>query len=216
MVRGLPAAVHDPYVAGFVASLRPVFLVAAAVALAAFLLSWFLPEVPLRTTARAEGVGESFASPRDGNSLRELERMITTLARPQERWSVYERLAGRAGLELPPPQLWLLARLGERPPLASAGLAAELGEDPEQVMTALEELRRRHLVQGGDGAAVQLSRDGRTAHAQLVTARREALDQLSTGWRPDDQAEVGRLLDRLAHEFVREIPRAQAPSRAAG
>jgi EmrB/QacA subfamily drug resistance transporter len=216
VVRGLPAAVHAPYVAAFAASLRPVFLVAAAVAVVAFVLSWFLPEVTLRTTARAEGVGESFASPRDGNSLRELERMITTLARPQERWSVYERLAGRAGLELPPPQLWLLARLGERPPLPSAGLAARLGVDPEQVTTALEELRRRHLVEGGDGAAVQLSRDGRTAHAQLVTARREALDELATGWRPDDQAEVGRLLDRLAHEFVREIPRAQAPSRASG
>ena len=110
--------------AAFAASLRPVFLVAAAVALAAFVLAWFLPEAPLRTTARAEGVGESFASPRDGSSLHELERMITTLARPQERWSVYERLAGRAGLELPPPQLWLLARLGERPPLPSARLAA--------------------------------------------------------------------------------------------
>ena len=110
-------------------------------------LIWLLPQVPLRTTARAEGVGESFASPRDASSLRELERMITTLARPQERWSVYERLAGRAGLELPPPELWLLARLGERPPLASARLAAELGEDPEQVMPVLEELRRHRLVE---------------------------------------------------------------------
>jgi DNA-binding MarR family transcriptional regulator len=212
VVRGLPAAVHAPYVAGFAASLQPVFLVAAAVALAAFALAWFLPEAPLRTTARAEGVGESFASPRDGSSLHELERMITTLARPQERWSVYERLAGRAGLELPPPELWLLARLGERPPLPSARLAAELGEDPEHVMPALEALRRRRLVEGGDGTAVQLSRDGRTAHARLVTARREALDELAAGWRSDDQAEVERLLDRLAHAFVREIPRAMAPA----
>jgi EmrB/QacA subfamily drug resistance transporter len=216
VVRSLPAAVHTPYVTAFAASLRPVFLVAATVALVAFVLAWLLPEVTLRTTARAEGVGESFASPRDGNSLSELERMITTLARPQERWSVYERLAGRAGLELPPPELWLLARLGERPPVPPASLASELGADPGQVTPALERLRRRQLVEAGDGTAVQLSEDGRTAHARLVTARRQALDDLATGWRSDDQAEVERLLDHLAHELVREIPRAQAPSPTPG
>jgi DNA-binding MarR family transcriptional regulator len=162
--------------------------------------------VPLRTTARAEGVGESFASPRDDSSLRELERIITTLARPQERWSVYERLAGRAGLELPPPQLWLLARLGERPPLPPGRLGAELGEDPERVLPVLAELRRRRLVEDGDGAVVRLTEEGRGAHTRLVTARRQALDELTAGWRSDDQAEVERLLDRLAHEFVRELP----------
>jgi DNA-binding MarR family transcriptional regulator len=170
-------------------------------------LTWFLPEVPLRTTAGAEGVGESFASPRDGSSLRELERMITTLARPQERWGVYLRLAGRAGLDLPPPELWLLARLGERPPLAPARLPAELGEEPGRVAPALETLHRRRLVEGGDGAAVRLTGAGRAAHARLIAARREALDDLAEGWRSGDQDEVERLLDRLAHEFVREIPR---------
>jgi hypothetical protein len=48
-----------------------------------------------------------------------------------------------------------------------------------------------------------------------VTARRQALDELAAAWRSDDQAEVERLLDRLAHEFVRELPRAPATTRAA-
>jgi EmrB/QacA subfamily drug resistance transporter len=208
VVRELPAQIHAPYVSALAASLRPVFLVAALIALLAFVLTWFLRELPLRTTARAEGVGESFASPRDDSSVRELERMITRLSGPQERWSVYERFADRAGIDLPPPQLWLLARLGERPPLPSASLSAELGGQPEHILAALEELQRRHLVTASDGTIVRLTEDGRTAHARLVAARREALDRLATGWRSDEQADVEPLLDRLAHEFVREMPRA--------
>jgi hypothetical protein len=133
--------------------------------------------------------------------------MITRLARRQERWSVYERLAERAGLDLPPPQLWLLARLGERLPLPVERLPEEVGGDPEHMVAALEGLRRRRLVPAGDGAIVRFTEDGRAVHAWLVAARREALDRPATGWRSDDRAELDRLLDRLAHEFVREMPR---------
>jgi hypothetical protein len=97
--------VHSAYVSAFAASLRPVFLVAAAIGAVAFALTWLLREVPLRQTASAEGLGESFASPRRDDSLRELERVLTVLARSEERWGIYERLAERAGLELAPPEL---------------------------------------------------------------------------------------------------------------
>jgi hypothetical protein len=63
---------------------------------------------------------------------------------------------------------------------------------------------------------VRLSKDGRTAHARLVTARRRGPRRARDRLQPDDQAEVEQLLDRLAHEFVREILRAQAPFRASG
>jgi MFS family permease len=91
VVRDLPPAVHDPYVAAFAASLHPVFLAAAGVSLVAFALTWLLRELPLRQTAAAEGVGESFASPRGDSSERELERIAAArkAARPRAR--------GRAG-----------------------------------------------------------------------------------------------------------------------
>ncbi|MGZ4415007.1 MAG: MDR family MFS transporter [Gaiellaceae bacterium] len=50
-IRHLPPRVRGAYVDAFAASLRPVFLVAAAIAVVAFLLSWFLEEVPLRSTS---------------------------------------------------------------------------------------------------------------------------------------------------------------------
>ena len=60
-VQHLPPAIHDAYVSAFAASLQPVFVVAAAVGVAAFLLSWLLREMPLRqSTGAAETAGETF------------------------------------------------------------------------------------------------------------------------------------------------------------
>ena len=61
-IRHLPPAVHDAYVGAFAVSLRPVFLVAAAIGFAAFVLTWLLREIPLRTTgAEAPGAAPAGA-----------------------------------------------------------------------------------------------------------------------------------------------------------
>jgi MFS family permease len=52
-IRRLPPAVHAPYIQAFTASLRPVFIFAAGVAVLAFVLSWMLREIPLRKTSAA-------------------------------------------------------------------------------------------------------------------------------------------------------------------
>jgi hypothetical protein len=43
--------------------------------------------------------------PREDHSLREIKRAITALAAREERWGMYERVAVRAGVALPPPEL---------------------------------------------------------------------------------------------------------------
>jgi EmrB/QacA subfamily drug resistance transporter len=50
VIRSLPPALHAPFVAAFAVSLKPVFTTAAGISLVAFLLTWLLREVPLRTT----------------------------------------------------------------------------------------------------------------------------------------------------------------------
>ncbi len=52
VVKHLPAAIHAPYVQAFVDALQPVFLTATGISLVAFLLTWLLREVPLRTSKR--------------------------------------------------------------------------------------------------------------------------------------------------------------------
>src|SRR4051794_4628335 len=107
----LPPAVHEPYVAAWAAALRPIFLIASAVAALGFVLTWFLQEKPLRETVADQNLGDTFAAPKDATSLEELETRLSTLAQRQNRHRVYDRLTESAGVELSAPAAWLLLRL---------------------------------------------------------------------------------------------------------
>jgi predicted MFS family arabinose efflux permease len=52
-VHALPAEIRHDFLLAFVNALQPVFLVGAAVTLVAFVLAWFLKEVPLRGATHA-------------------------------------------------------------------------------------------------------------------------------------------------------------------
>src|SRR3954468_6619934 len=52
-VHALPAQVRDDFLQAFVNALQPVFLVGSALTFVAFVLAWFLKEVPLRGSNRA-------------------------------------------------------------------------------------------------------------------------------------------------------------------
>ncbi|HEY7198448.1 MAG TPA: MFS transporter [Gaiellaceae bacterium] len=206
-IRHLPGAVREVYTTAFAAALHPVFIVAAGIAAFAFVLTWFLQDVPLRKTVEAEGLGESFASPRDADSLREIERVLTVLARRESHWGVYERLAVRAGLDLDPPETWLLFRLGEREPTGEAELAEDIGVDEVALAVPLARLRERGLVEDGAGP-VGLTPAGLQTYERVVAARREGLAELLAGWSPDEHPELRRLLDGLSRSLVSDVPAA--------
>ena len=76
----LSPAAREAYREAFAASLHTVFLVAAAVAVAGFLLSWLLEERPLRETiAAGAGLGEGFAMPCDDDSLTQISHGLSVL-----------------------------------------------------------------------------------------------------------------------------------------
>jgi EmrB/QacA subfamily drug resistance transporter len=197
-VRHLPFLVRSAYVQSFSVSLRPVFEVAAAISAVAFVLTWFLREVPLRQSAAAEGVAESFAMPREAESLPELERIVATLARRENRWRVYELLAERAEVDLPAGELWLLVRLGE---------GTDVDLDDPALAAAHASLCERGLAEDGG-----LRADGEVVYERVVVARRTGLAELLDGWEPEQHDEVRGMLDRLARQLVGEIP--PAPARA--
>ncbi len=213
VVKRLPSAVRDVFVTAITDSLDTVFLTAAGIAVLAFLLTWLLPELPLKTTAQAPDVGDGLHPAHDDNALREIERALSNLARREERWQLYERLATRAGVDLAPPELWLLARLGERAPLNEAELGDQLPVDPFQIAAALEELDKRALIHREDGGPIQLTESGREDYERLVTARREGLRELLSGWDPDEHPQLRELVDKLGRDLVSEIP---APAAAPG
>jgi EmrB/QacA subfamily drug resistance transporter len=203
-IRALPPAVHTPFVEAFASALQIVFLAAVPISILAFALTWFLREVPLRKTVEAEGLGETFASPRDDDSLRELGRAIGVLTQRENRGRVYERIAERAGVELGPRAAWLLARLDERAPIDEGALADDLDLDAERLDQPLEELQRRGLV-SVDGT-IDLTPAGRDVRRRFRGARREALCELLDGWDPDANPEVSAYVDELVRELQSQMP----------
>jgi len=180
----LPPTLHHAYAVAIAEALRPVFLTAAGTAVLGFLLTWLLREVPLKATSRAPDPGDGFHVARDADGLRELGRALSQLAGREQRWVLYERLAGRAGLELPPPQLWLLARLGERPPLTDPQLAEQLHATGNRISDTLDQLRLRSLVRTeGDGTAT-LTAAGRADYERFVATGSARLRELLAGWQP--------------------------------
>jgi EmrB/QacA subfamily drug resistance transporter len=204
VIRALPPPLHDAFVGAFAVSLRPVFLVAAAVSLAAFVLTWWLPEVPLRGPAAAQGLGESFASPRAADSERELERIATQLMRDEERTQVYVATIARAGVRIEPGESWVLGRIGERGRTTVAGLAGELHVDEARLAPRVDALVARGFV--GDGAGIALTPVGEEMLGRLVEARRAQLRDLLGDWSPESDADLDEALDRLARAMVADIP----------
>src|SRR4051812_13049038 len=130
IVHRLPEAIKQPYIEAFTAALTPIFLAAAGFAIVAFLLTWLLREVPLRATATAEGIGESFASPREDRSDRELERILSSIASGRMRTDIYRRIVDESRVALTPAEAWLLGRLAT---IGTLEHVQSRGTTPEEV-----------------------------------------------------------------------------------
>ncbi len=215
LVKHLPAAIRQVYIEAVSLSLQPLFLTAAAITVLAFVLTWFLREVPLRATTRAPEPGRVLEPAADDDALRRVEASLSRLAARENRWQRYEDFAQRAGIELDPPQLWLFARLGERAPVTEDDLVMQLGVEHERIAPLLTDLEMQGLAAGGDGAALTLTYAGVQLHEQLVAARREGLRRHLGGFDPDEHPELRRALDALAHDVIGAIPSPPGTSRRA-
>jgi EmrB/QacA subfamily drug resistance transporter len=209
-VKGLPPELHEEYITAVMLALRPVFLVAAAISAVGFALTWMLREYPLREGAPAEGMGESFAMPRDATSLEELDRIITLLLARENRWRLYADLAARAGVELPAPELWMLARLGERAPTTLASLSAELEIPQRELEAPLRALCARGIAEERENGELQLTALGATMRDRVVAARRTSLSDMLARWRPEQHPDVLALIEGMAQALTSDLPAPKA------
>ncbi len=199
----LPAAIRDPYTGAFTDALSTVFLVAAAIVLVAFLLSWLIEERPLRQTVETAGVGEAFASPTSGDSLNELTRELARLVGRERTRAFIQRTVDAAGLDLPPGDAWLLVQGMEGLALDDPeAIAAGRPFDAARARELLGSLGERGLVTGGE-----LTETGHATAARLIRARRDGLNSLIADWRPDDDPRINDAVARLASELARDPSR---------
>jgi EmrB/QacA subfamily drug resistance transporter len=208
-IQQLPDAVRDAYVAGYAAALHPVFLIAAGIAATGFAVTWLLEERPLRRTVADQGIGDSFAAPRDPTSLEELETRLSTLAHKHNRGRVYEHLASRAGVDLAAPQTWLLLRLDEQEAASDEELAARLERPPEELGPLLDTLRARSLVEAG---APRLTLAGEDAATRIRQTGREELESFLADWELDQHPDIMQLIQVFARALTSAPPLSTQPS----
>jgi len=205
----LPAAIRDGYTNAFTDSLSTVFLVAAAIVLVAFLLSWLIEERPLRQTVETAGVGEAFASPRSSDSLRELMRELSQLVGRDRTRAFIQRTVDAAEVDLSAGSAWLLVQTAEGRTGDPDALAADRGIDAGWIRSELGALGERGLI--GDGAPTE---EGRATVQRLLAARRDCLTALVADWEPDEDPRINDTIARLAQELAEETPETVAPEPA--
>ncbi len=205
-LQALAPEIRAAYLAAIETALQLVFRVAAAIAAVAFLLTLGLREVPLRGMESSEDLSETFSMPRDATSLEELERIVTALLAHENRWRLYADLAARAELDLNPPELWMLARLGERAPRSLQSLSQDLELPPARLAAPLAALRERGIVEPDPQGNMRLTATGAAMRDRVLAARRQGLADLMARWEPQRHPDVLALLDRMVATLVRDLP----------
>jgi hypothetical protein len=229
----IPAATRSLYVQGFTESLSTMFIVAAGISLLGFLLTWLLPEQPLRETVAAASanvggdVGETFPMPTSDDSLPKLLRGISILADRDVRRQYIERIVERAGVDLSAAAAWMLVRVSKDPCADPAALARKYDVSEERLRLGLMQLAERGLVAeqpepvavgasarvdgtapAGAGRTTTVPRvltpAGSEVLERLVAARREQLAELFAEWGPEKHERIVKILNRLARELVPE------------
>jgi DNA-binding MarR family transcriptional regulator len=124
----------------------------------------------------------------------------------EERQRIYSELIERSGVEVTPPEGWLLNRIAEHAPTTVPALAEALHVPPEQLQAPLGGLTRRAYVVTDEDRKLELTDLGQAARERLITAGRAELCRLLDGWEPEQDEELQPVLRRLAGALVVEMP----------
>ena len=202
----LSGAARVAYERAYVHALTPVFRVAAGVALFGFVVSWLLPEHPLRATAAtSRGLEDSLAAHKAPDSLAEIERALALCTSREDRMRFHRAVAQRAGVDLSPGATWALVRIDQYGFAGAREAATRQGVPEERIAAVLAELRERRLIAGEDGAHRATAR-GSQVMSRVVEARRDLLAEVIADPTAERRPEVDALLRRLARELVGERP----------
>ena len=224
----LPPALHSGYLHAFAGSLSSVFLTAAGFAAVGFVLTWFIRELRLRDTVATGDLSDTYATPRDGDSLVEIVNKLGRLDRREGAREIVVRVAARADVDLSPAACWLLARLSESHAPELATLAARYEIDLDALTAAREELAGKGLIEpspkGDPSTRVltpenhsspwELTAEGHATLARLIATGEQRLADLLEGWRPEEHEELARMIAALARQFFIDASSLCAPVEA--
>ena len=198
----LPPELRHAILHAYSAALHPVFLTAVPVAGVAFVLAWFLREVPLRTVS-GQDLGEGLgACPTERTSADEAERILARLSSVELRRFRYAKLARAAGLDLSGGACWILTRLARQGPTSRSELAAQAGVTVEEGHPAAQLLADRGLMTRSAEGVLALTPAGERCAEKLFAAQHAWLENQAAGWSPEQHAELGHVFDKLSRAVL--------------
>jgi EmrB/QacA subfamily drug resistance transporter len=215
-LKALPADLRQAILHAFSLALHPVYLTAVPIAFVAFILAWFLREVPLRTAAGAPApaaetlrsaasaadLGEAMGgAPTSRTSAQEVERVLSRLSAVDLRRFGYARLARAAGLDLPGGACWILTMLAKQGATPGPQLAKQAGVTMEEGRPNAQLLVDRGLITRTDGV-LALTPAGADSAERLFGAQHDWLENQLAGWSPEQHAELEHVLDKLSRALL--------------
>ncbi|MEV8591673.1 MFS transporter [Streptomyces sp. NPDC052012] len=219
-IDALPAALRPDAVHAYATAITDVFLYAVPVALAGFVLAWFLKEDRLRASVTAPDVTETLASnPVERSSYDEVCRALSLLGTREGRREIYRTITARAGYDLLPAASWLLLRIRRYGSVEPAVLAERSTIPLNVVMEAARQVEVRHLA-ARQGLDLVLTDEGRQVAERLAQAREESLAELlGDWWGPDRPTDLVQLVHELSGELCGsrgERPHGERPATRVG
>ena len=210
----LPPAVRAAYAQAFTSAIDTIFLVATVIAVIGFLVTWLLPERPLRETVSAtsadvgQEVGGAMAMPASPDSYEELVRGLSAVVDRDVRRQHMERIVTRAGVSIGAPAAWLLMRLDEHPGVGVDQLARRAPFDASTLHESADELRatgliREHTEDGNAGWTITSA--GCETLGRIVAARRAHIEEVFGQWSPEEREDLAASLRRLTRELVPDV-----------
>ncbi|MFB7409402.1 DHA2 family efflux MFS transporter permease subunit [Streptomyces sp. NPDC056202] len=201
-VTALPADLRPEVLHAYATSIADVFLYAAPVVLAAFLVALFLKEDKLRGSVTAPDTGRPpAAGPAEPSSYEEGARALSVLNSPEGRREIYEKITTRAGLDLLPAASWLLLRIRRHGTVEPVRLAEHVPVPLRVITEASRQVEERRLV-SREGVQLILTEEGVQAATRLDAAREESLAELlGAWWGPERPTDLVRLVEELTAEL---------------
>jgi hypothetical protein len=197
----LPADVRAMFLDAYSQALSTGFRIAGFISIAAFVASWFIKELPMRTTVTADGMGEAFGMPRRPDSLAEIARAVSVLVGRKATRQYLARLATESGVNLPLSDCWTLVALrwntgANREALAERASAYSIV--PSVLEESLRDLTERGLITPD----LALTPEGESCADRLTASVRDRLEGLLEGWEPERYPNLVRFLDDLSVELA--------------
>jgi MFS family permease len=207
-VHSLPDAVRAPVIQAYVDTLQTMFLMAAPVALLAFVVALFLKQVPLRDSARVvasgnSGVGESFAIPASSDSEAELEKLVSLMVSKLKGDPRPEILA-RSGVPLSFAQAWLLSEVFKHSKDDGDATLSEIAGH-SKIPPGIFEPVARQLVDGGFTTEAEghyrFTPQGTEMFTRLIGATRLWVQEKLADWNETENG-FSDAVDRMAAHMI--------------